>query len=85
MKPTVNTNPRTRMPEPQYYSVAQVSRVFGISTVSLYRAIKDGEFPAVKIRGRVFVPRRAIDEMTESAVAEQTVVDSANWVPEEVS
>lgn len=85
MKPTVNTHSRTRMPEPQYYSVAQVSRVFGISTVSLYRAIKDGEFPAVKIRGRVFVPRRAIDEMTESAVAEQTVVDSADWVPEEVS
>lgn len=81
MKPLVNTRPN-RPPEPQYYSVSHTARIFGISSVSLYRAINAGEFPAVRIRGRVFVPMRAVKEMTEAAVANQSVVDSADFVPE---
>lgn len=79
------TRRRERMPERQYYNVAEVATIFGISKPSLYRLINEGEFPAVRIRGRVFVPRRAIDEMTEAAVANGTTVDSADWVPEEVA
>lgn len=81
MKPVVNTRP-TRPPEPQYYSVAHTAKIFGISPVSLYRAINAGEFPAVRIRGRVFVPKRAVAEMTEAAVANRSVVDSSDFVPE---
>ncbi|MGJ7908707.1 helix-turn-helix domain-containing protein [Actinopolyspora sp. H202] len=81
MKPTVNTR-TTRPPERQYYSVPQAARIFGISPVSLYRAINAGEFPAVRIRARVFVPMRAVNEMTEAAVANQSVIDAADYVPE---
>ena len=69
---------------PMFYSVAQAARLFGMSPMTLYRAIAAGEFPAVRIRGRLIVPARAVDAMAEAAVAEQTVVDAAAWVPSAV-
>ena len=70
---------------PRFYSVAQVARMLGMSTMTVYRAIAAGEFPAVKVRGRLIVPARALEAMAEAAVAEQTVVDAAGWVPEAVT
>ena len=43
---------------PKFYSVAQVAAMFGMSPMTLYRAIAAGEFPAVRIRGRLIVPAR---------------------------
>ncbi len=68
---------------PRFYSVAQVARMFGTAPVTLYRAIREGEFPAVRIRGRLIVPARAVEAMAEAAVAEQTVVNPASWVSRE--
>src|SRR5689334_4847078 len=61
----------------RFYSVAQVARMFGISSVTLYRAINAGEFPAVRIRGRLIVPAQALDRMADAAVAEHTLIDPA--------
>lgn len=69
-------------PEPRrFYSVPEIARMLGMSKMTVYRAIAAGEFPAVKIRGRLIVPARALDEMIEAAVADQTVVDASAWVP----
>ncbi|MDP8969368.1 MAG: helix-turn-helix domain-containing protein [Actinomycetota bacterium] len=65
---------------PRFYSVAQVAQMFGMSSMTVYRAIAAGEFPAVRIRGRLIVPARAVEAMAEVAVAEHTVVDAAGWV-----
>ena len=70
---------------PRFYSVAQVARMLGMSTMTVYRAIAAGEFPAIKVRGRLIVPARALEAMADAAVAEQTVVDAAGWVPEGVA
>ena len=56
--------------------------MFGLSTMTVYRAIAAGEFPAIKVRNRLIVPARAIEAMAEAAVANQTVVEAAEWVPE---
>ncbi len=64
---------------PHFYSVAQAARMLGMSAMTLYRAISAGEFPAVRIRGRLIVPAKAIEAMADVAVAEQTVVDAAEW------
>ncbi len=58
--------------------------MFGISDVTLYRAIAAGEFPAVRIRGRLVVPMKAIEAMEEAATSEHTVIDAAAWGVEEV-
>ncbi len=70
---------------PRFYSVAQVARMFGMSPMTVYRAISAGEFPAVRIRGRLIVPAKAVEAMAEAAVAEQTVVDASAWVPQGVA
>lgn len=70
---------------PRFMSVAAVARILGVSEVTLYRAITAGEFPAVRIRGRVIVPAGVVEAMAEVAMAEQTVVDAAGWVPEALS
>ena len=47
-------------PEPRrFYSVAEIARMLGMSKMTVYRAIAAGEFPAVKVRGRLIVPARA--------------------------
>jgi excisionase family DNA binding protein len=66
---------------PQFYSVSEVARLLGMSAMTVYRAIAAGEFPAVKIRGRLIVPARALEEMVDAAVADRSVVDAAEWVP----
>lgn len=59
--------------------------MLGMSAMTLYRAINGGGFPAVRIRGRLIVPARAIDAIVEMAVSEHTVVDAADWVPAPVA
>jgi hypothetical protein len=58
----------------RFYSVAEVTRMFGMAQMMLYRAIHDGQFPAVKIRDRYVIPALALDAMEEAAVRTQAVV-----------
>lgn len=66
---------------PRFYSVPEVARMLGMSAMTVYRAIAAGEFPAVKVRGRLIVPARALEEMVDAAVADRSAVDAAEWVP----
>ena len=50
-----------------------------MSTMTLYRAIHDGRFPAVKIRNRFIIPAKAIDDLSEAAVRTNKTVDAADW------
>jgi len=40
---------------PRFLSVAEVAKMFGLSPMTVYRAMAAGEFPAVKIRGQLIV------------------------------
>lgn len=70
---------------PRFLAVSTVARILGVSEVTLYRAIHAGEFPAVRIRGRLIVPAKAIDAMADAAVTDHAVVDASSWTPQEVS
>jgi excisionase family DNA binding protein len=65
----------------QWYSVAEVARMFGMAQMTLYRAIHDGEFPAVKIRGRYVIPAKALEAMEQAAVTTQALVTPADLAP----
>ena len=70
-----------RPPAPRrFYSVAEVAEMSGISSVTLYRAINAGEFPAVRVRGRVIVPARVLDALIDGAVEAGSVVDASSFV-----
>ncbi|WP_433786954.1 helix-turn-helix domain-containing protein [Actinomycetospora sp. CA-101289] len=64
---------------PRFYSVAQAARILGAAPVTLYRAIRAGQFPAVRIRGRLIVPAQALEAMTAASISTGSVVDAADW------
>lgn len=65
---TETTTPLTPSGPRRWYSVAEVARMLGLASMTVYRAIHAGEFPAVKIRGRYVIRARALDEMEQAAV-----------------
>lgn len=44
---------------------------------TLYRAIREGAFPAVQVRNRYVVPVRAIEALVEQAISSGGMVDTA--------
>ena len=65
----------------RFYTVAEVAAELGLSEPTVYRAIRAGEFPAIRVRGRYVVPGRAIDELEASAIA-TGLVDAAEVTPD---
>ncbi|WP_199513906.1 helix-turn-helix domain-containing protein [Nucisporomicrobium flavum] len=70
---------RTPSSLPRFLSVAETAKTLGMSEMTLYRAIKAGEFPAVRIRGRLIVPSRVLEELANAAVTENGEVNAAAW------
>jgi len=64
---------------PRFHSVSTAARILGVSPMPLYRLIAEGAFPAIRIRTRLVIPAKAIEDMANAAIAEQSVVDSADW------
>lgn len=74
--------PAQHSESPRFYSVSEAAKIVRTAPVTLYRAIREGEFPAVRIRGRLIVPARALDAMVSTAIAEGSLVDAAEWGPD---
>jgi len=66
-------------PAPRFYDVHQVATLFGTSPMTIYRAINAGEFPAIRIRGRLVIPARAIDNMESTAIEQQRTVNTSEF------
>ena len=70
----------TRSADPAFFSVNDAAELLGMCAMTLYRAIRDGQFPAVRIRGRLIIPAAAIDAIAAAAVEAGELVDAASWV-----
>jgi excisionase family DNA binding protein len=53
-------------------SVEDAAGLLGISRTLAYEAIARGELPSVRLGKRIVVPRRALDELLDSAVDRST-------------
>ena len=69
-----------RADRPRFYSVSEAAEFFGTSEMTLYRAIRDGDFPAIRIRSRLIIPARAIEAMVDAAATSGALVDAVEWV-----
>lgn len=65
-------------PTPTFYDVEAVAGMSHMSRMTVYRAIKSGEIPAVRVRGRWLVPARVIDALVSAAEA-AIPQRPANW------
>jgi hypothetical protein len=65
---------------PRFLSVESVARIFDVSKVTVYREIRCGRFPAVRLRGRYVVPAKVVAAMEDAAMESSALVDPADWV-----
>ena len=66
-------------PRPAFLTVDEVAGLLRVDAVTIYRAIRAGEFPAVKIRKRYVIPRRALELLVEDVMVSGSCVDTATW------
>ncbi len=64
----------------RFFSVPEAAEMLGVSDMTLYRAINAKAFPALRLRGRLIIPAKAIDQITDAALANGGVVDTADFV-----
>lgn len=62
---------------PAFYTVAETAKLLRVDPATLYRAIRDGAFPAIRVRSRYVVPATAVRDMAERARETHSCVDVA--------
>jgi excisionase family DNA binding protein len=65
--------------EPRFHSVAEAAHILGVSEMTMYRAIRSGQFPAVQLMGRLIIPKRVIDEIIDTAIDTGALVNTQDW------
>ena len=54
--------------EPGVYSVRQVAVRLGLSEACVYKAAANRDLPSLRIRGRVLIPREALERLLRECV-----------------
>jgi excisionase family DNA binding protein len=49
-------------------TIPEAAKLLGLSRNGAYEAAKRGEIPAIRIGGRILVPRHALEEFLNSAI-----------------
>src|SRR2546423_5942590 len=62
---------------PAFYTVPEAARILRVTPATLYRAIRDDAFPAVRIRTRYVIPASAVDQLAAEAAESGRCVDVA--------
>jgi excisionase family DNA binding protein len=62
---------------PAFYTVREAAAVLRCDPATLYRAIRDDEFPVVKLRSRYVVPAQVLNQLIQDAVDTGACVDIA--------
>jgi excisionase family DNA binding protein len=62
---------------PIFYTVAEAAELLRVDKATIYRAIREDAFPAVRVRSRYVVPAAAVDRMATEAAETGACVDVA--------
>ena len=63
------------MQEPIFLTVQEAARILRVDAATIYRSIRAGSFPAIRIRSRYVIPAAALREVAAKAVSSGTCVD----------
>ncbi|MFJ8813046.1 helix-turn-helix domain-containing protein [Amycolatopsis thermoflava] len=67
---------------PAFYTVKEAARILRVDAATLYRAIRDDAFPAVRVRSRYVVPTAALNKLIAEATETGGCVDVARMAAE---
>ena len=79
---TNDPHDNTAAVRPIFYTVAEAASLLRVNRATLYRAIKDDGFPAVRVRSRYVVPAVAVERLAADAVESGGCVDVAAMAAE---
>jgi excisionase family DNA binding protein len=73
------------MQEPTFHTVREAAEILRVDAATIYRSIREGSFPAVRIRTRYVIPAAALRAMAAIAVNNGSRVDlNGSTIPAEV-
>jgi excisionase family DNA binding protein len=75
----------TAMPNadpPAFYTVREAARILRVDPATLYRAIREDAFPAVRVRTRYVIPATALHKLVTEAAESGGCVDVARIAAE---
>ena len=58
------------VPARRFYTVTEAALLLRLSAPTIYREIRAGRFPAIRVRGRYVIPAKALDAMEQAALEE---------------
>ena len=64
----------------RFLTVRDAAKELRMSAMTLYRAIKADQFPAIRIAGRWVIDGATVREMAAEAKKRNGVVNAADWV-----
>jgi excisionase family DNA binding protein len=79
---SISMNDSTSEHTPRFYTVREAAKILRLDPATLYRAIREDAFPAIKIRTRYIVPADAIERMAAEAAETGSTVDIGRMVAE---
>jgi excisionase family DNA binding protein len=74
---TTNQTSDAAAVRPTFYTVAETARLLRVDPATIYRAIREDAFPAVRVRSRYVIPAAAMEQMAEQAAQTGGCVDVA--------
>ncbi|PWK82243.1 excisionase family DNA binding protein [Lentzea atacamensis] len=75
-------NDKPENTRPAFYTVREAARILRVAPSTLYRVIRQGDFPAVQLRTRYVVPAVALDQLLAQATETGGLVDPARIAAE---
>ncbi len=68
--------------ERAFYTVAETAELLRVNAMTIYRAIREDAFPAIRVRSRYVVPAAAVDQLAAQAAETGSCVDVAEIAAE---
>ena len=69
---------------PIFHTVQEAPRILRVDAATIYRSIRAGSFPAIRIRSRYVIPAAVLREVAAKAVSSGTCVDLTDSTPSTV-
>ncbi|MCO1658890.1 helix-turn-helix domain-containing protein [Pseudonocardia humida] len=70
---------RPAVDRPSFYTAAETAEILRLDESTLYRHLRSGSFPGVKIGGRYVVPGAVIERIVADVLATGRCVNLGDW------
>src|SRR3954447_4681775 len=79
MSMSSETSSPTAARRPSFYTAAETAKLLRLDESTLYRHLRNGTFPGLKIGGRYVVPGAVIDRLVDDVLVTGRCVDLDGW------